>query len=122
MYYRHSACQGQFRLFGQTWYLEITPTYFFTWDGHHLDGSYEERLKGIKRLERNGAVAGQLVMWASIFAKPDGLFTAPYRFLEFGSLSRFRVDFGIDDEAWLPHEEAQEAILVRSAAQEGQLF
>jgi Domain of unknown function (DUF4365) len=107
-YYRHSAFEGQFLTFDGSWFLQITPTYRFTWDGYHIDGSADVRLAGIKRLERNGAVLGQLVMWAALLSKPPDLFNR-YTFLEFGTLQPFRFEYGIDDARWLPAEEPEEA-------------
>jgi len=107
-YYRHSAFQGQFLSFDGAWFLEITPTYRFTWDGYHIDGNADERLKGIKRLERNSAVLGQLVMWAALLSKPPDLF-GRYPYLELGSLQPFRFEYGLDDALWLPKEEADVA-------------
>ncbi len=106
-YYRHSAFEGQFLLFDNSWFLQITPTYRYTWNGHHIDGNANERLAGIKRLERNGAVVGQLAMWAALLSKPPDLFKS-YPYLEFGHLQSFRFDYGIDDDGWLPKEEADE--------------
>src|SRR5262249_18828198 len=62
-YYRHSAFQGRFLRFEDQWYLEVTPTYHFTWDGVRPDLFGGERLKKIKEFENNEAVMGQFVMW-----------------------------------------------------------
>jgi len=121
-YYRHSAFEGQFKLFDGAWYLEITPTYYFTRDGRFLDPWYEERLKGIKRLERHPAVFGQVIMWADYLSRPSDLFTAQYPFLKFGALQTFDVQVGIDDEAWLSHEPEEEAESTRSSLSELPLF
>jgi Domain of unknown function (DUF4365) len=107
-YYRHSAFEGQFLSFEGSWFLQITPTYRFTWDGHHISGSASERLKGIKRLELNGAVLGQVVMWAAVLNMAPDLF-GEYPFLHFGALQPFRFDYGIEDSQWLPKEEPDEA-------------
>ena len=106
-YYRHSAFEGQFLRFGESWFLQITPTYRFTWNGSHISGSAGERLKGIKRLERNGAVLGQLVMWAAMLNTVPDLF-GDYPFIQFGVLQPFRFDYGIEDAQWLPKEEPDE--------------
>lgn len=121
-YYRHSAFEGQFRLFDGTWYLEITPTYYFTWDGQRLDSWYEDRLKGIKRLERHPGVLGQLMMWADYLSRPSDMFTPRYPFLEFGGLQQFDIDVGIDDEAWLKYESSEDADAFRSSLVELPLF
>ncbi len=100
-YYRHSAFEGYFKRFDGAWYLEITPTYYYTWDGHNLDRYYEDRLKGIKQMERNPAVAGQVVMWADYLRRGGDMFTPQYPFLGFGELMKFDMDVGIDDKMWL---------------------
>lgn len=103
-YYRHSAFGGKFQLHDDTWYLEITPTYYFTYDGHRLDRFYEDRLKGIKRLESNAAVLGQVVMWGAYLSRKDSLLPS-YPFLEFDQLMSFDIECGINEEEWLPHED-----------------
>ncbi len=104
-YYRHSAFASRFQVSGGNWYLEITPTYYFTWDGHKPDRFYGDRLKGIKRLESNAAVLGQLIMWAEYLSRKDFI-SDSYSMLEFDELERFDIDSGIEDKAWLPNEEA----------------
>lgn len=121
-YYRHSAFNGQFKLYDGCWYLEITPTYHFTWDGQRRDKWYESRLKGIKRLERHPAVFGQLVMWADYLSKPGDMFTPAYPFLEFGSLQQFSIEVGIDDEIWLRSEPDEDADAARASIDELPLF
>jgi hypothetical protein len=121
-YYRHSAFEGQFKLFDGAWYLEITPTYYFTWNGYRLDRWYENRLKGIKRLEKHPAVFGQVFMWADHLSRPSDLFTPEYPFLKFDALQRFNIKVGIDDKAWLSHESDEEAESTRSSLSELPLF
>lgn len=71
-HYRHSAFFGQFYCFDNKWYLEISPTYHFTWDGYKPSLFREDQLTGIKQLERNSAVLGQVVMWGEYLKdKPD---------------------------------------------------
>lgn len=104
-YYRHSAFEGRFKHFDDTWYLEITPTYYFTSDGYTPYKFSDNALKGIKKLERNQAILGQIVMWADYLSKPTDLFTPKYPFLELGKLKSFQLDIGIDDDAWIGQEE-----------------
>lgn len=103
-YYRHSAFEGWFKRFGDDWYLEITPTYYFTWDGRRPDRFYEERLKKIKEQEKNPAVRGQVVMWAEYLSRDGNLFEPQYPLLGFGELMRFEVEAGLDDAAWLERD------------------
>jgi nucleoside phosphorylase len=69
-YLRHGAFQGRFRFLGGSWYLEITPTYRFTYNGKDLDWYHESLLSGIKRFERNRSVLSQLLIWQAILRAP----------------------------------------------------
>jgi hypothetical protein len=105
-YYRHSAFAGRFVRYGPNWFLQITPTYHFTRDGERVSRYAPELLSGIKRLETNQAVHGQVVMWAQLL-KDRSLFDVGPSFLDFSSLLKFHVEAGFDDESWLKHEEAE---------------
>ncbi len=119
-YCRHSAFKGSFLRFNNEWYLEITPTYHFTFDGYRDDHYGAERLSGIKRLERNPAVLGHLLMWADILGKSTkGLFSNEYQFLNFGELVSIDGNIGLPDEIWYNAEEGEEAKLI--TADENQL-
>jgi hypothetical protein len=117
-YYRHSAFEGRFLCLDDAWYLEITPTYYFTRDGRYESILTADLLKGIKQLERNPAVLGQVFMWADYLSSPGDLFTPIYPFLGFGSLQTFDIAAGVDDDAWLGREEEGEAETVRSELSE----
>jgi hypothetical protein len=106
-YYRHYAFVGRFLFQANRWYLEITPTYRFTSNGYDLDKYSSERLKGIKRLDRNPAVLAQLLLWVHVLTKRNDLLRN-YDLLEFGELCAFEVAFGIVDEAWIKVEEDEE--------------
>lgn len=110
-FYRHSAFKSAFNRYEGEWYLEITPTYYFTRDGKTPDGFYEERLKKMKEIEDNPAVLGQVVMWAQYLSKhgEGDLFNLPYPLLRFGALETFEVEVGINDKSWLPREKNKEA-------------
>lgn len=69
-YQRHGAFQGRFRYLGNKWYLEITPTYRFTYNGKDQVWYYESLLSGIKRLERNRSVLSQLLVWQAVLRAP----------------------------------------------------
>jgi hypothetical protein len=113
-YYRHSAFAGRFQMYEENWFLEITPTYYFTWDGYKPDRFYEDRIKGIKRLESNAAVLGQVIMWAEYLSR-KGFITDSYPLLEFDRLEAFEIGNGIDEKAWLPNEEAGAKRLLTAA-------
>jgi len=89
--------------------LEITPTYRYTRDGLKVYRHYERLLKGLKRLENNQAVLGQVVMWANLLSRPRDMFDAGKRLLEFGGLKTFELNAGVNDQAWLKHEDKDTA-------------
>lgn len=105
-YYRHSAFNGRFVRYGYKWYLQITPSYHFTRDGDRVSRYAPELLSGIKRLETNQAVHGQVVMWAQLL-KERSLFDHARPFVDFGSLLKFQIEAGLDDERWLKHEDTE---------------
>lgn len=115
-YCRHSAFRGYFLYLGNEWYLEITPTYHFTFDGYKEDMFHAERLKGIKRLERNPAVLGHLLMWADYLSRPmRDLFSLEYPFLSFGDLVTVEAPIGLPDNVWYRAEEGSEAYTMRAS-------
>lgn len=106
MGFRHSAMWGQFNRYDGQWHLEVTPTYVFTGpDGSSPSRFAGEWTSGIKRLEKNQSILGQLVMWEELLTAEGDLFVDPYPFLGFGKLLSFQTDRGIDDEAWTPPDE-----------------
>lgn len=102
-FYRHAAFAGRFVRYGGQWFLQIRPSYRFTRDGRAPYRYAADYLSGIKRLENNQAVHGQVVMWASLLTERS-LFD-PTPLLEFSSLEEFELDVGLDDESWLKREE-----------------
>lgn len=122
-HYRHSAFFGQFFCYNNIWYLEITPTYHFTSDGYKTFLFREDQLTGIKQLERNPAVLGQVVMWSEYLQeKPDLFSQQPYPFLQFGELEKFVIEAGLDDNSWLKKEEEEEVQTASSPDNQLPLF
>lgn len=106
MGHRHSAMNARFAKYGDAWYLEVSPTYIFTGPDAINSSKYAaEWTTGIKRLERNNAVLGQLGMWAEVLAPATDLFAEPYPYLSFGELLSFQLDRGLDDAAWTAGDE-----------------
>lgn len=122
-YYRHRAAKLQYFLFDDRWYVEITPSYHFTSDGWRISRYFEERLKGIKQIERQNKVhLRQLRLWEEvltqrhIFSNAQGprqksLFgedadpaaiIEPYEMIRFDPLLCFTVDNAVPEKAWLP--------------------
>ena len=109
-YCRHSAFKGQFYRLSDRWYLEVTPTYYFTKDGIEHLPNYEALLKGIKRLEKNNAVRGQLVMWAGLLTQTGDMYLPDYPYLAFGNPLSFELDVGLDDAVWLERDEKEASL------------
>ena len=108
-YYRHAAFIGHFQRLGDKWYLEISPTYHFTSNGHKEDLFRTDRLQGIKRLDRNPAVLGQLLMWADYLGRSTGdLYSSEYAFLSFGELETVDTNTSLPDDIWYNAEEQTE--------------
>lgn len=59
----------------------------------------------MKRLERNDAVRQQIRALATFLNQPPTLLTPDYRFLAFGPLLCFPVQFGFDETAWLHRDQ-----------------
>lgn len=111
-YYRHHAFEGRFRQYEDAWFLQIDPTYRYTIDGHRPDRYGSDKLSRMRKLEKNPAVMGQVLMWASLLGDPEGgdLFASPaYPHLGFGQLASFDLPVGIDDDRWLASDENPEA-------------
>jgi Domain of unknown function (DUF4365) len=118
-YYRHAAFSGKFVSYGGRWYLQITPTYRFTKDGFRPSHLSALALSGIKRLENNQAVHGQVVMWGSLL-RDQTLFSS-HHLIQFEELLQFSLDHGFDDATWLKREPIDPSVLPADVGQGGLL-
>jgi hypothetical protein len=114
-YYRHSAFEGRFIRYGSKWFLQVTPNYHFTRDGERPSRFAADLLSGIKRLENNQAVHGQVVMWANVLTERSLFDTGP-QFLDFISPLQFQLDVGLDDTAWLKREDKDKRAVLEAPA------
>ena len=96
---RHLAFRPRFKRFDGQWYLEVTPTYVFTWDGHRLYNFHEEWLSKIKQIERNRAVLSGLLVWAD-YLGGDSSDLFGKSTLGFGPPQTVELPVGIDDDGW----------------------
>ena len=79
---RHHAFHPKFESIGKDWFLVVDPTYVFTYDGYRSHQRAEALMSGKKRLERNSAFWGQVLMWQHLLCgadneEIDGLFAVP---------------------------------------------
>ena len=107
-YYQHHAFEAIFLRLGGVWYLRITPTYRYTWDGHNLDPLYESHLSWMKKTEKNRAVLSGVDLWAYTLSKSKGMFDYPH--LGFGQRLTVEMPVGINDAVWKAKEEEDKAL------------
>jgi hypothetical protein len=123
-YYRHSAARLHFVRYDNEWHLQVTPNYYFTRDGERPSFYAPNLTSGIKRLENNQAVHGQVVMWAQLLTERSLFDTGP-GFLDFTALVQHELSAGLDDDAWLKHEEKEKQTSLNAPAvdeRQGSLF
>jgi hypothetical protein len=70
-FWRHTAARLTFKVVGQSWFLQVEPKYFFTYDGsipydRRKIGPYTTRLKAV---ERNPHVLNHVLFWSDIMAR-----------------------------------------------------
>ena len=120
-YFRHVAFFGHFLDMDGNWFLQITPTYRFTKDGYRDSRFSAEALSGIKRLENNQAVHGQVFMWAE-FLQKETLFSI-HNLIKFHPLLQFTADSGFEDADWVKREEKErlETVFAEDQEEQGEL-
>ncbi|MGH2376117.1 MAG: hypothetical protein ACRDJ4_14505 [Actinomycetota bacterium] len=103
---RHLALDRRFRRYGDVWYLEIVPTYFFSLDGYWESKFAAKQLSGIKRIERHPDVRRHVETWSWILRGEvdlGGMAPDPTRrLLEFGPLADVELDNSPEDEMASP--------------------
>lgn len=106
VYCRHNALKCTFLRVENRWCLALTPHYIYTTDGKTPYSRAEDLLSGIKRIEHQDAVLGQVVMWKYklTHAPSKELFTdhdVRPPLISFGELLRESCECGIDECKWL---------------------
>ena len=106
-YVRHHAARFRFERLHDEWFIVIEPTFYFTRDGFQPHRFPETLLSGKKRLERNAAVRGQVIMWQHLLISSaeaqEDLWTtsepgAP--FLRFEPLPALRLSRAVPESSW----------------------
>ena len=110
--YRHDAAELLPRKCGDSWFLQVSPTYLFTWNGRQISGHHDSALAGIKKLEKHRAVSNALRMWEHLLLERLTL-EQPQGDADFslGRLVSVEVEAGINEKSWekLSETEALEA-------------
>ncbi len=105
-YVRHHAARMRFDRLADEWFAAIEPDFYFTRDGFQPHRFPEALLAGKKRLERNAAVRGQVIMWQHLLVESGKhqvrLFDsdAPKPALQFERLPTIYVSQAVPESSW----------------------
>jgi len=105
---RHHAFNPRYQRIGDDWFVSIQPTFVFTADGYRPHPASSLMLAGKKKLEKNGAIRGQIVMWRHLLVESglsaNELFEEPDR--DMRSRIRFEpvepviLPISVPEEVW----------------------
>jgi hypothetical protein len=105
-YVRHHAASFRFERLADEWLVVVDPTFYFTQDGFQPHRFPEALLAGKKRLERNAALRGQVVMWQYLLVESGkseaGLFDTdkPAPILSFATLPLMHLSQAVPEASW----------------------
>jgi hypothetical protein len=105
-YVRHHAATFRFERLSNEWFLIVDPTFYFTNDGFQPHRFPEALLAGKKRLERNAAIRGRVMMWQHLLVKSGeveaGLFDTnkPEPILGFETLPLIQLSQAVPESSW----------------------
>jgi hypothetical protein len=109
---RHHAFAPRFERIGDDWFVSITPTFFFSENGSRCHRCASTLLAGKTRLDRNGSVRGQVMLWRHFLANNDAgkdcspsLFNLeptdnPGPLLAFETLEPVIMEVAVPEDAW----------------------
>lgn len=109
---RHHAFAPRFERIGDDWFVSITPTFFFSENGSRPLRFASTLLAGKKRLDRNGSVRGQVLLWRHLLTNNDAgedcspsLFNlepvvGSARLLAFETLEPVMMEVAVPENAW----------------------
>jgi len=105
-YVRHHAARLRFERLADEWFVVVEPNFYFTYDGFQPHRYPEALLTGKKRLERNAAVRGQVMMWQHLLVDSGthevGLFDAetPAPVIQFERLPLIQLSQAVPEDSW----------------------
>jgi Domain of unknown function (DUF4365) len=105
-YVRHHAARLRFERLADEWFVVVDPDFFFTQDGFQPHRFPEALLAGKKRLERNAAVRGQVMMWQHLLVESGKhvveLFDSdtPAPLLQFERLPMIQLPQAVPEDSW----------------------
>jgi Domain of unknown function (DUF4365) len=124
-YVRHHAAAFRFERLADEWFLIVDPTFYFTRNGFQPHRFPEALLAGKKRLERNAAVRGQVMMWQHLLVESGkshaGLFDAdkPEPILGFETLPLLQLSQAVPESSWTRSDPRAKEMESRDLFEEG---
>lgn len=106
-YVRHHAASMRIERLADEWFIVVDPTFHFTRDGYQAHLFPGALLAGKKRLERNAAVRGQVIMWQHLLVESGtrkaGLFDeeTPAPILQFEGLEVLQLSQAVPESSWV---------------------
>ena len=103
---RHHAATFRFERLADEWFVVTDPTFYFTRNGYQPHPYPEALLAGKKRLEKNAAIRGQVMMWQHLLVTsshaPSGLFDIdlPIPLLGFQRLPLLELSCAVPEDSW----------------------
>ena len=106
---RHHAFNPRYQKIGGDWFVSVTPTFVFTVDGFAPHRASSVMLAGKKKLERNGSLRGQFVMWRHFLISSgepahdlltDPSAQDPRPRIRFEALEPLMMDVAVPEDAW----------------------
>lgn len=124
-YVRHHAASFRFERLANEWFLVVDPTFYFTKDGFQPHRFPEALLAGKKRLERNAAIRGQVMMWQYLLVESGtieaGLFDTdkPEPILGFETLPLIQLSQAVPESSWTRTDPRAKEMEPRDLFEEG---
>lgn len=106
-FYRHLAFECYFHNYGNKWYLRISPTYIFTYDGFKkVSKRNHEYVTKLKRNEDNSNLVRYVRLFSQILNQSSQeSFFSQNELLVFGKLIELPSERGFVDSEWIKAEE-----------------
>ena len=99
-HWKHLAFRSRFVTFGGNWYLNIEPFWAFTCDGKNSPSRWHDTSsRNMKKPERNRAVLGHIMFWASLLCKETDMLSYPIS-IRVLRPSKIDVSPSIVDDDW----------------------
>lgn len=126
-YVRHHAARLRFERLADDWFVVVDPDFYFTQDGFQPHRYPEALLAGKKRLERNAAVRGQVIMWQHLLVESGnheiGLFDSdsPPPLLEFERLPVIQLSKAVPESSWNRIDPRAKEMVAQDLFEEGKV-